>query len=342
MLSFTENPAGTEGFAFLEFCTPKLQTLESSFFALGFSKIKSKLDFDLHFYKQNQIDFRINLQSEYAQDFAALHGASVCAMAFQVKDASKAWQRSVDMGAQPVQVKTPYPYPAIYGIGQSLIYFVDDSQPTILDSYSECLVPNSTKGLQFIDHLTHNVQRGRMDTWVEFYQRIFNFQEIRYFDIQGQHTGLYSRALVSPCGNIRIPINESADEKSQIEEFIREFKGEGIQHIAFSSNNIFTSVQQLRAAQIQFLDTPDTYYEMIDNRIPWHQEPLAALKELRILIDGTHDPKKGLLLQIFTQNMLGPVFFEIIQRKGNDGFGEGNFKALFEAIERDQIRRGVI
>jgi 4-hydroxyphenylpyruvate dioxygenase len=193
-----------------------------------------------------------------------------------------------------------------------------------------------------IDHLTHNVYRGNMDKWANFYESIFNFHEIRFFDIKGQATGLISRALSSPCGKIKIPLNESKDDISQIEEFLHEYHGEGIQHIALSTETIYDTIHQMRQNGIQFLDVPDTYYDMIQNRIPWHQEPLEKLREERLLIDGESDPSHGLLLQLFTQNIFGPVFFEIIQRKGNQGFGEGNFTALFEAIERDQMRRGVL
>jgi 4-hydroxyphenylpyruvate dioxygenase len=201
-------------------------------------------------------------------------------------------------------------------------------------------VPNA--GLTYIDHLTHNVHRGNMDLWAGFYQRLFNFREIRYFDIEGQKTGLLSRAMTSPCGKIRIPINESQDEKSQIEEYLHAYRGEGIQHIALGSEDIFRTVDVLRGRGVKFQDTPDTYYEAVNARVPGHGEDLAALKSHRILVDGAPTQGQGTLLQIFTQNVIGPIFFEIIQRKGNEGFGEGNFKALFESIELDQIRRGVI
>src|SRR5205823_1319648 len=197
-------------------------------------------------------------------------------------------------------------------------------------------------GLTAIDHLTHNVHRGRMELWAEFYERLFNFREIRYFDIEGKLTGLKSKAMTSPCGRIRIPINESSDDKSQIEEYLSAYHGEGIQHIALATSDIYASVESLRLGGVTFQDTPDTYYQRLDNRIPDHGEDLARLKRNRILMDGASDQDTGLLLQIFTQNAIGPIFFEIIQRKGNQGFGEGNFRALFESIEADQIRRGVL
>ena len=241
-----------------------------------------------------------------------------------------------------------YSIPAIYGVGNSLIYFVDDKNhtPNYMQDFhffNEAKQNHPGLGLTYIDHVTHNLYRGNMIEWADFYQGIFNFREIRYFDIEGKLTGLKSKALTSPCGKIRIPLNESSDDYSQIEEFLKEFHGEGIQHIALGTNHIYDSVQKLRQQGLEFLDTPDTYYDLIEKRLPKHGEPLAALKELRILIDGnTQQQDKKLLLQIFTKNMLGPVFFEIIQRKGDEGFGEGNFRALFESIELDQIKRGVL
>ncbi|GAK83757.1 4-hydroxyphenylpyruvate dioxygenase [Vibrio ponticus] len=238
--------------------------------------------------------------------------------------------------------------PAIYGIGDSLIYFVDRYGEQSIYDVDFCFYDDAQKqrdecsvGLLEIDHLTHNVKQGHMDTWSGFYERIGNFREIRYFDIEGKLTGLVSRAMTAPCGKIRIPINESSDDKSQIEEFIREYNGEGIQHIAMSTDDIYHTVKTLRARGMEFMPTPDTYYEKVNQRVEGHCEDLEHLKALRILIDGA-PMKDGILLQIFTQTVIGPVFFEIIQRKGNQGFGEGNFKALFESIEEDQIRRGVL
>jgi 4-hydroxyphenylpyruvate dioxygenase len=235
--------------------------------------------------------------------------------------------------------------PAIVGIGGSLIYFVDrygDRSIYDVDFKPVNAQPMASAGLRQIDHLTHNVHRGNMDQWCEFYERLFNFREIRYFDIEGKKTGLFSRALCSPCGKIRIPINESQDDKSQIEEYLREYRGEGIQHIALATEDIFHTVDVLRGRGVAFQDTPDTYYEGIDARVTGHREKIDELRRRRILIDGNGATDEGVLLQIFTANVIGPIFFEMIQRKGNQGFGEGNFKALFESIELDQIRRGVI
>ena len=238
--------------------------------------------------------------------------------------------------------------PVIEGIGGSRLYLVDRyGDKTIYDidfeplEYDQQTSPVNA-GLTYIDHLTHNVRRGNMDLWSGFYERIFNFREIRYFDIEGQRTGLVSRAMTSPCGKIRIPINESSDHKSQIVEYLNQYNGEGIQHIALGTEDIYQTVDILNASGVVMQDTPDTYYDLIDKRLPGHGEDIEAMRKRRILIDGAPTEGQGLLLQIFSTNVIGPIFFEFIQRKGNEGFGEGNFQALFESIELDQIRRGVI
>jgi 4-hydroxyphenylpyruvate dioxygenase len=274
-------------------------------------------------------------------------------MAFRVRDAKAAFERAVRLGGTPATTdvgKGELDIPAIKGIGGSLLFFVDrygsngsiyDVDFEFLDGWEEIEADHASH-LTYIDHLTHNVNRGNMATWADFYVRLFNFREIRYFDIEGKQTGLFSKAMTSPCGKIRIPLNESQDDKSQIEEFLREYKGEGIQHIALGSDNIYRAVDVLRGRGIPFQDTPDTYYELLPERIVGHGENLPELEKRRILMDGAPTEGQGLLLQIFTQNVIGPIFFEIIQRKGNEGFGEGNFKALFESIELDQMRRGVL
>jgi 4-hydroxyphenylpyruvate dioxygenase (EC 1.13.11.27) len=301
-------------------------------------------------HRQGDINFIVNAEpGSFGQRFAQAHGPSACAMAFRVKDAAYALRRCVELGAKPVATPVgpmELNIPAIEGIGGSLIYLVDRyGDHTIYDvdfvpAHQKQQVPGA--GLTCIDHLTHNVARGNMDKWASFYERLFNFREIRYFDIEGRKTGLFSRALTSPCGRIRIPINESQDDKSQIEEYLREYRGEGIQHIALGTDDIFHTVDVLRSQGVEFQDTPDTYYEGIDARVPGHSEKIEELRKRRILIDGNPEKGEGLLLQIFTKNVIGPIFFEIIQRKGNEGFGEGNFKALFESIELDQMRRGVL
>ncbi len=355
MAALFENPLGTDGFEFVEYAAPNPVLLRSLFERLGFVEIARHRNKDVTLHRQGDVNFIINADPDsFAQQFAKDHGPCACAMAFRVKDAGKAAQLAVQRGAKPVTTD-PGPMelniPCFEGIGGSRIYLVDryTNHPDGHEStiYDIDFTPTGKTlpydaGLTYIDHLTHNVFRGNMDTWADFYQRIFNFREIRYFDIEGKHTGLTSRAMTSPCGKIRIPINESADDKSQIEEYLKEYQGEGIQHIALGTDDIFKTVETLRQNNVDFQDTPDTYYEKVDCRVAGHGEDLETLKKSRILIDGAPTEGQGLLLQIFTKNVIGPIFFEIIQRKGNEGFGEGNFQALFESIELDQIRRGVI
>jgi 4-hydroxyphenylpyruvate dioxygenase len=345
------NPVGTDGFDFLEFTTTDPQKLSKQFEAMGFHPVAKHTSQPVTIYQQNDIRFIINLtENSMASQFAHHHGASVSAMGFRVKNAKAALQHSVTNGATEYRAKDEiavYDLPAIYGVGNSLIYFVDYDNETSNYAHQFSTLPASpgsqkNAGLTYLDHVTHNVYRGNMIKWADFYTRLFNFREIRYFDIEGKVTGLKSKAMTSPCGKIRIPLNESADDKSQIEEFLKDFNGEGIQHIALGASQIYNSVEILRQNNLEFLDTPETYFDLIEKRLPDHGEPLENLRKHRILIDGDTHNDKRLLLQIFTKNMLGPVFFEIIQRKGDEGFGEGNFRALFESIELDQIRRGVI
>jgi 4-hydroxyphenylpyruvate dioxygenase len=343
------NPAGTMGFDFLEFSTHQPQTLISQFAAMGFTPVATHLRDDITIYQQNDIRFIINLTKDSsAANFAREHGPSVTAMGFRVANAKAAYQHALNQGATPyLNPLNHYTVPAIYGVGKSIIYFIDyfHQHPNYAQHFSFSPAKAAElygQGLTYIDHVTHNLHRGQMLTWADFYTRLFNFREVRYFDIEGRMTGLKSKAMVSPCGKIRIPLNESSDDKSQIEEFLKAFNGEGIQHVALGTNDIYHSVTHLRQSGLQFLDTPETYYELIEKRLPKHGESVDQLRKLRILIDGETQTERKLLLQIFTKNMLGPVFFEIIQRKGDEGFGEGNFKALFESIELDQIRRGVL
>ena len=346
-----ENPMGTDGFEFVEYAAPDPELLRSLFAKLGFPAIARHKALDITLHRQGDINFLINAEtSGPAADFAAAHGPSAASMAFRVKDAAKAHARALELGATDAS-QGGLGLPAIEGIGGSRLYLVDRYGPSgsvyedgdwqFEDGWREKMGAAHSH-LTYLDHLTHNVHRGRMAHWAEFYERLFNFREIRYFDIEGKVTGLFSKAMTSPCGKIRIPLNESQDDKSQIEEFLREYKGEGIQHIALGSADIYQTVDILRDRGIPFQDTPDTYYELVDERVKGHGEPTAELEKRRILVDGAPTEGQGLLLQIFTQNVIGPIFFEIIQRKGNEGFGEGNFKALFESIELDQIRRGVI
>jgi 4-hydroxyphenylpyruvate dioxygenase len=353
-----DNPMGTDGFEFIEYTAPDPLLLGALFEQMGFSAVARHRSKDVILYRQGSVNFIVNREPDsFAQSFARVHGPSACAFAIRVKDAAKAYQRAIDLGARPFQGRVgpmELNIPAIKGIGDSLIYFIDrypGNQGT-LSVYDVDFVPlegvdqhPAGGGLVEVDHLTHNVYPGRMDTWAQFYEKLFNFREIRYFDIRGRKTGLTSRALTSPCGKIRIPINEPSDRKSQIQEYLDAYHGEGIQHIALSTADIFATVERLRAKGVRFLDTPDAYYERIDARVANHGEDLARLKANRILIDGEgvdKDRREDKLLQIFTETVIGPIFFEIIQRKGNEGFGEGNFKALFESIEADQIARGVV
>ncbi len=347
----TNNPMGTDGFEFVEYTAPDTRALEKLFQQMGFSAIARHRSKDVVLYRQGNINFIINHEPDsFAQSFSAAHGPSCCAFAIRVEDAALTFQQALDLGAKPFQGKIgpmELNIPAIHGVGGSCLYLVDRyNNGSIYDVDFVAIAGVDPKpkgvGLLDIDHLTHNVNKGQMDTWAKFYENIFNFKEIRYFNITGQATGLKSRAMTSPCGKIRIPINEPSDNKSQIQEYLDAYHGEGIQHIALTSDDIYKSIEILHANGVEMMEVPDSYYEMVDERLPGHNEDLERLRQHRILIDGDLENDNGLLLQIFTQTVIGPIFFEIIQRKGNQGFGEGNFRALFESIERDQIKRGVI
>ncbi|MCW5731386.1 MAG: 4-hydroxyphenylpyruvate dioxygenase [Alphaproteobacteria bacterium] len=352
MADLFDNPMGTDGFEFVEYTAPDPAELGALFERMGFVAVAKHRSKNVTLYRQGDVNFIVNAEPEsFAQAFARVHGPSICAIAFRVRNAALAYERAIRLGAFPFQGKVgpmELNIPAIKGIGDSLIYLVDryGEKGSIYDVDFEWLPGQERspkgQGLTYIDHLTHNVHRGRMAEWAEFYERLFNFREIKYFDIEGKLTGLKSKAMTSPCGKIRIPINESSDDKSQIAEYLQAYHGEGIQHVALGSDDIYATVEGMRTRDIPFQTSPDTYYEAVDARVPGHGEPLARLKALNILVDGAPTQGQGLLLQIFTNNVIGPIFFEIIQRKGNEGFGEGNFKALFESIELDQIRRGVL
>ncbi len=359
-----DNPMGTDGFEFIEYAAPDPQAMGELFERMGFKPIARHRHKNVLLYRQGGINFIVNAEPDsFAQRFARLHGPSICAIAFRVQDAKAAYERAISLGAWgyagqagPGELNIP----AIKGIGDSLIYLVDrwrgkngakegdignigffdvDFEPLPGVSGAQALNPEGF-GLTYIDHLTHNVHRGRMAEWSEFYERLFNFREVRYFDIEGQATGVKSKAMTSPCGKIRIPINEEGNDKAgQIQEYLDKYHGEGIQHIALGSTNLYDTVDSLQMAGVKLLNTSETYYELLPRRIPDLNEDIPALQQRNILVDG----KEGeLLLQIFSENQLGPIFFEFIQRKGNEGFGEGNFKALFETMELDQMRRGVL
>jgi 4-hydroxyphenylpyruvate dioxygenase len=349
------NPMGTDGMEYVEFAHPDPDKLAALFTRMGFTPVARHRTKKLTLWRQGDVNFLANAEpGSFAQKFADAHGPCACTMGFRVVDAKHAYERALSLGAEPVDAareQAALPLPAIRGIGGSHIVFVEryGEKGSIWEDFvwtGERDARPEPAGLHYLDHLTHNVHRGRLDHWAGWYRRLFNFKDIRFFNIEGKLTGLISRAMTSPCGKIRIPINESLDDKSQIEEYLREYKGEGIQHVALGSRDIYASVAQLRANGLPFMPAPPaTYYEKVDERVPGHGEPLARLRENGILIDGEGVVDGGrtkVLLQIFSGTVLGPIFFEFIQRKGDEGFGEGNFRALFESIEEDQIRRGVL
>jgi 4-hydroxyphenylpyruvate dioxygenase len=355
MKDLFDNPMGLQGFEFVEFASPTPGLIEPYFEMLGFTLVAKHRSKDVLLYRQGDINFIINREPRSpAGYFAAEHGPSACGMAFRVKDSHKAYDLALSLGAQPIEIPTgpmELRLPAIKGIGGVPIYLIDrfEDGKSIYDIDFEFVEGVDRRpaghGLKLIDHLTHNVYRGRMSFWADFYERLFNFREIRYFDIQGEYTGLTSKALTAPDGLIRIPLNEESKKGSgQIEEFLMQFNGEGIQHIALLCDDILATIDKLQLAGVPLMTAPnDIYYEMLETRLPGHGQPVGELQARGILLDGsTDDGAPRLLLQIFSQTHLGPVFFEFIQRKGDDGFGEGNFKALFQSIERDQIRRGVL
>jgi 4-hydroxyphenylpyruvate dioxygenase len=351
-----DNPMGIDGFEFVEFAAPEGQggALHDYFRKLGFVQVARHKTRAISTYRQGDCTFLINEDPDsFAARFAAEHGPSACGFAIRVKKLAE-WARvqALKNGAESFDARDELTKaaaaPVIKGIGGCMLYIVDryDERGTIHDPDYEYL-PGADLlpagfGLTFIDHLTHNLYHGNMAKWADYYERLFNFREIRYFDIKGAKTGLLSKAMTAPDGMVRIPLNESSDPKSQINEYLDQYKGEGIQHIACFTDDIYETVERMRAAGVDFLDTPDSYFEVIDERIPNHGEDVARLAKNKILIDADKETKQRKLLQIFTLNALGPIFFEIIQRKGNEGFGEGNFQALFESIERDQMRRGVL
>lgn len=344
------NPLGLDGLEFIEFASPKVSILETMMARLGMLMVARHKTRDLRLYRQGNINFVINNEpNSFAAQFAKEHGASACSTGFRVEDAQEAFELAVERGARPFtdeNAKSGWNVPAIYGIGDSLVYFVDKygDRGELYDEANWNWVTDDRhpvgKGLTAIDHMTNNVPKGEMQKWCDFYERIFGFKERRYFDIKGKSTGLISKVMVSPCNKFSIPINEPSDPKSQIQEYLDEYKGSGIQHIALLTNDIVDSVDSLMTDQIEFLSAPpQTYYDSVPKRMPNINDPIEPLQKFGILADGD---EKGYLLQIFTKNQVGPIFIEIIQRKGHDGFGDGNFQALFDAMEEDQRQRGVL
>ncbi|MBO6506825.1 MAG: 4-hydroxyphenylpyruvate dioxygenase [Kordiimonadaceae bacterium] len=351
-----DNPMGLDGFEFVEFSAPQPGVLEPVFTQLGFLKVAEHRSKNVDLWRQGDINFVINYEPRsVAYYHAEEHGPCACGLAFRVRDSQYAYKRAIDLGAQPIDIGTgpmELKLPAIRGIGGAPLYLIDryERGSSIYDidfNYLPGVDPYPTgMGFEVIDHLTHNVYRGRMDYWAGFYEKYFNFREIRHFDIQGEQTGLLSRAMTAPDNKIRIPLNEEGrgTGEGQIEEYLLQYNGEGIQHIAFACQNLPAVIDRLAKAGVQFMTPPpDTYYDMLGERLPGHGEAVDELKARGILLDGTvEDGQPRLLLQIFSETMVGPIFFEFIERKGDEGFGEGNFKALFESMERDQMRRGAL
>ncbi len=356
MADLFENPIGTDGFEFVEFTSPDPETLKSYFELLGFTAVSRHRSKDVLRFKQGDVNFIVNMEPQgQPAEFRSVHGPSANAMAFRVRDARQAFEEAVRRGARPVDMSIgpmELDIPCIEGIGGAFVYLVDRYGAQSIYDVDFKPIPGAAEqeaangvGLTYLDHLTHNVFRGNMATWAGYYEQIFNFREIRYFDIEGKVSGLFSKAMTSPCGKIRIPLNESKGDPGkvdQIEEFLLKYKGEGIQHIAMGSDDLLATVDKLMARGVALQDTIETYFDLIDKRLPGHGHNVEELRKRKILIDGAPSEGQGLLLQIFSKEAVGPIFFEFIQRKGNEGFGEGNFKALFESIELDQIRRGVL
>ncbi|WP_413943501.1 4-hydroxyphenylpyruvate dioxygenase [Bdellovibrio sp. HCB-162] len=350
MAQITEkNPIGLNGVDFIEYSGPDAHYFEQVFKRYAFKEVGQVHGKNIRLYRQGDINYILNCEPQtFATDFAKLHGNCICATGFRVVDAQHAFKEAVARGARPYEgndhQKGATPFPAIYGIGDSLIYFMDDKNQDklyneIFQVKPEDKAPEGV-GFKVIDHFTNNVPKGEMDKWYEFYVKIFNFYEAHYFDIRGSKTGLLSRAMRSPCGKFSVPINEPTESKSQIQEYLDEYKGSGIQHVALLTNDILSTLEKLKNSDIQFLTPPPhSYYEMLPGRVPNVTEDLGRLEKNAILVDGD---KHGYLLQIFTKNTFGPIFYEVIQRKGHDGFGDGNFQALFDAIERDQKERGYL
>jgi 4-hydroxyphenylpyruvate dioxygenase len=344
-----QNPIGLNGVDFLEYAGTDAALFDKLFAKMGFSEIAKIENKKIKLFRQGDINFILNLEPEtFAASFVKLHGPSVVSTGFRVGDADKAFAEAVKRGAKPYEgspvSQGSTPYPAIYGIGDSLVYFIDEKNHKDLYGNQFKLKDISVRpvglGLNIVDHFTNNVPKGEMTKWSDFYEKVFNFREVRYFDIKGKSTGLLSKAMRSPCSLFSVPINEPVESKSQIQEYLDEYKGSGIQHIALTTKEISDTLEKLKANELQFLSPPPpTYYQMLKNRLPMVTEDIERLQRNAILVDGDHE---GYLLQIFTKNVIGPVFFEVIERKGHDGFGDGNFQALFDAIEADQRERGYL
>lgn len=346
----SQNPVGLNGVSFIEYSSfQDKQLLPRLFENMGFKKISTDVSGQVDLYRQGQINFLLNkMPGSFAEEFSKAHGPSICSTGFRVENAKKAFEIAVQRGARPyagdAESKGAADLPAVYGIGDSLIYFVDQELEQKLFGHVFKILPENMKpagyGLQVVDHFTNNVPRGEMQKWCDFYTKVFNFRETRYFNIKGQQTGLESKVMRSPCGQFSVPINEPTEKKSQIQEYLDEYKGSGIQHLALTTNDIVKTLETMKTSKVEFLTPPPTsYYAMLKDRVPNVIEDVERLEKNAILVDGDQE---GYLLQIFTKNVIGPIFYEVIQRKNHSGFGEGNFQALFDAIERDQRERGYL
>lgn len=343
------NPMGLDGVDFVEYSGPDAQFFETLFVKYGFKKVGQIAGKKISLFKQGSINFIVNAEpGTFAEGFAKEHGPSICSTGFKVKDAKAAFDLAVAKGARPYagsdSSKGATPFLAIYGIGDSLVYFMDQKNSQKLQQEIFAVKPEDQApvglGFSIVDHFTNNVPKGEMQKWCDFYEKVFHFRETRYFDIRGKQTGLISKVMRSPCGLFAVPINEPSDGKSQIQEYLDEYKGSGIQHVALLTKNIIPTLEKLRGNELDFLSSPPmTYYRMMKDRLPTVTEDIQRLEKNGILVDGDHD---GYLLQIFSKNIIGPIFFEVIERKGHDGFGNGNFQALFDAIEQDQRERGYL
>ncbi|MEM6637944.1 MAG: 4-hydroxyphenylpyruvate dioxygenase [Pseudomonadota bacterium] len=344
-----DNPAGTDGFEFVEFAHTDPEELRVAFSRMGYTHVATHKTKNIELWQQGDVSYLINAEpGSHASAFVDAHGPCAPSMGWRVADAAHAFSHAVSKGAEPYERSDKaLDVPAIVGIGGSLIYFIDnyaDESPYNAEFNWHGTANPEGVGFYYLDHLTHNVFKGNMDVWFSFYGSLFNFKEIRFFDIEGKYTGLLSRALTSPCGRIRIPINEDRGETGQIVNYLKKYNGEGIQHIAVGARDIYASVDAIADRGVRFMPgPPDSYYKLSKDRVAGHEEPLDRMRQHGILIDGEGVVDGGetkILLQIFSKTVIGPIFFEFIQRKGDDGFGEGNFKALFESIEAEEMAEG--
>lgn len=343
------NPCGIDGVEFIEFASTETTFFDTLFARWGFTSVARNADKAVQLFRQNKINFVTNCEpGTFAHQFAQQHGPSISATGFRFKNAKEAFKIAVERGARPytgdAKTKAYHDLPAVYGIGDSLIYFVDDQNAAQLYQQAFAVGYDQPRpkgfGFEMVDHFTNNVPVGEMQKWCDFYTQVFGFRETRFFDVRGEKTGLISKVMRSPCSKFAVPINEPTDKKSQIQEYLNEYKGSGIQHLAMITKDILVTLKDLQAKEVEFLTPPPTtYYQMLSQRVPNITEDLQRLEKNAVLVDGDHD---GYLLQIFSKNIIGPIFFEVIQRKNHHEFGEGNFQALFDAIERDQSERGYL